>query len=103
MEREFMAEAQALIATMGGALLHAAPLPEEFDWPEPAEGAEGENVLYDSTRDYLDQVDIFRAYQGKHDDVGFAADRIVTKTCEQCGTPFTTSERELKKKYCTIR
>jgi hypothetical protein len=37
----------------------------EWEWPEPDEGNEAMNPLYSSRRDYVDQVDRFKAHQGK--------------------------------------
>jgi hypothetical protein len=34
-------------------------------WPEPNEGDEDDDPLYDSTRDYEEQIDRFKLYQGK--------------------------------------
>jgi hypothetical protein len=37
----------------------------EFDWPEPREADEWDNPLFDGIRDYLDQIDSYKAFQGK--------------------------------------
>jgi hypothetical protein len=39
--------------------------PDEIDWPEPIAGDEDNDPLFDSTRDYIEQVDRFKDYQGK--------------------------------------
>jgi hypothetical protein len=91
MEQQFVDEAEELIADMATWLADAAPDPELFDWPEPAEAAEWtDDPLYDSTRGYVEQVDRFRRHQGKDDDVRLVRDRMITKTCTECGKPFTT-------------
>ena len=102
MEQQFVDEAEELIAEMATWLADAAPDPELFDWPEPAEAEEwSDDPLYDSTRTYVEQVDRFREYQGEDADVRLARDRLVTKTCfnPDCGKSFETSDK--KKKYCS--
>jgi hypothetical protein len=42
-----------------------APDPELVDWPEPDEGNEDDDPLFDSTRDYIEQIDRFKRHQGK--------------------------------------
>jgi len=46
-------------------LKEAAPDPASIDWPEPEEGDEADDALFDSTRDYLDQIARYRQHQGK--------------------------------------
>jgi hypothetical protein len=99
-EEQLVKDAEALLETMGNEMWDAAPDPATYDWPEPAEGDEDDDALYHSTRDYFDQLNIFRAHQGKDDEVGYALDRIVAKTCAVCGDPFIATGKALKKKYC---
>jgi hypothetical protein len=104
MERQFVDEAEELTADMAAWLADAAPDPELFDWPEPAEADEDDDdPLYDSRRTYVEQVDRFRAYQGEDADVRLAQDRVVTKTCfdPKCGKVFETTARVGKQKYCS--
>jgi hypothetical protein len=42
-----------------------APDPDEINWPEPADGDEDDDALFDSTRSYIEQIDRFKAHQGK--------------------------------------
>jgi hypothetical protein len=37
----------------------------EIDWPEPAEGDEDPNPLFDSTRDYVEQIDRYKRFQDR--------------------------------------
>lgn len=37
----------------------------EANWPEPEDGDEDDNPLFDSTRDYVEQIDCYKAFQGK--------------------------------------
>ncbi|MFG3593297.1 hypothetical protein [Bradyrhizobium sp. RDI18] len=41
------------------------PDPDAFEWPSPAEGVEFEDPLFDSRRDYLDQIDRYARFKGK--------------------------------------
>jgi len=99
MEDRLVAQAETVLAQMKAALEVAAPDPDLFDWPEPAEGDEDDDALYASTRDYVEQVDVYRAHRGDDEDVGLAADRVITKSCTVCGKSFDTpNERKL---YCS--
>jgi hypothetical protein len=42
-----------------------APDPDTLQWPEPAEGDEYDNPLFDSQRPYLEQIDRYKRHQGK--------------------------------------
>jgi hypothetical protein len=42
-----------------------APDPDLIDWPEPADGDEDDDPLFDSTRDYVEQIDRYKAFQDK--------------------------------------
>jgi hypothetical protein len=43
----------------------ATPIVDEVDWPAPKEGNEDRNPLFDSTRSYIEQIDVFKHHQGK--------------------------------------
>jgi hypothetical protein len=102
MERQFIEEAEPLIADMATWLAVAAPDPELFDWPEAAEADEDDDdPLYDSTRPFIEQVDCFRAYQGKDADVRLSRDRIVTKTCLASDCLKILDATETKQKFCS--
>jgi hypothetical protein len=57
----------------------------DFDWPEPAEGDEDDDPLFDSTRDYFEQNDRYRVHQGTPEDAEFTTYQLV---CEACGETF---------------
>jgi hypothetical protein len=42
-----------------------APDPTEIDWPEPAEGVEDGDPLFDSTRGYVEQIDRYKKHQDR--------------------------------------
>jgi hypothetical protein len=41
------------------------PDPDDLIWPDPAEGDEREVPLFDSRRDYVTQIDVYKEFQGK--------------------------------------
>ena len=51
--------------TIAEELESEAPDPAEMDWPEPDDGDEDEDPLFDSTRDYVEQANRFKEHQGK--------------------------------------
>jgi hypothetical protein len=66
-ELEFALEAEAepLFETMTEELEAEAPDVDHYEWPEPKDADEDPDPLFDSTRDYLDQVERYKAQQGK--------------------------------------
>jgi len=50
---------------MSDALDEAAPDPDDVEWPEPEDGDEDPDPLFDSTRDYVEQIDRYKRHQGK--------------------------------------
>ena len=42
-----------------------APDLSEVEWPEPKPGDEDPDPLFDSRRDYVQQIDTYKAFQGK--------------------------------------
>jgi cell division septum initiation protein DivIVA len=100
MEQPLVAEVETLIAQINAEFDEVVPDPDQFDWPEP-EADEWDNPLYDSTRTYVEQVDVYREHRGDDDDVGLANDRVLTKTCKRpgCGKMFTTPTK--KKLFCS--
>jgi hypothetical protein len=76
-------------------LVNEAPSADEFDWPEPDEGDEDDNPLYDSTRDYLSQIDAYRDHQGKGgDDKTLRPQHALI--CEVCGKGYTSWQSSCK-------
>jgi vacuolar-type H+-ATPase subunit H len=99
MEQPLVAEAETLITRLNVEFDEVVPSPDQFDWPEPA-ADEWDNPLYNSTRTYVEQVDVYRAHRGDDEDVGLAIDRKVTKTCV-CGESFSTANP--RKVFCSSR
>jgi hypothetical protein len=88
--------AEPILDAIRTELQAAQPDIHSYDWPEPAEGDEEPNPLFDSTRSYLDQVDAYRAHQGKTIDEAMIA---VTCTCQRCGRKFTATRCSAK--FCS--
>jgi hypothetical protein len=62
-----------------------APDEGDYDWPDPSdfEGEEDDDPLYDSSRDYVEQIDRYKEHQGK------PTERVsFERVCEQCGEVF---------------
>jgi hypothetical protein len=51
--------------TITEALRDEAPDVDQIDWPEPREGDEDDDPLFDSTRDYVEQIDRYKEHQDK--------------------------------------
>jgi hypothetical protein len=43
-------------------------VPTDYEWPEPDDGDEDEDPLFDSRRSYMEQIDRYKAYQDKPTD-----------------------------------
>ena len=55
----------SLQQTIAEELEEEAPDPDTVEWPEPEEGDEDDDPLFDSTRGYVEQIDRFKEHQGK--------------------------------------
>jgi hypothetical protein len=51
--------------TVAADLRNAAPDVGDNEWPEPADGDEDDDPLFDSTRDYVDQIDHYKEHQDR--------------------------------------
>src|SRR5262249_4441570 len=58
-------------------------MPSTFEWPDPAEGDEDADPLFDSSRSYVDQIDRYRRQQGKPEQAD-----LQTVCCAHCNQPF---------------
>jgi hypothetical protein len=90
---------------MAEELAAEAPDADSYDWPQPREGKEDDDPLYDSTRGYIEQIDRYKKHQGKP--IERKPITRHTKTCEApgCGKTFTSIRRDAKacSKKCTER
>jgi hypothetical protein len=81
----FQERAGPVLEAVDADLSAEAPDVEDYDWPEPAEGDEDDDPLFDSNRDYFEQIDRYRVHQGKPEDAEFKTYEL---TCEVCGETF---------------
>jgi hypothetical protein len=85
LQSEFKDGAQPVFDAIEADLAAELPSADDYKWPEPKDGDEDDDPLYDSSRDYLDQLARYREHQGKPEDAGF---KLYDLTCQQCGEPF---------------
>jgi hypothetical protein len=100
-ERDFETKARPILEAMNGALAEDVPDAGSFDWPEPAEGEEHDDPLFDSTRTYLDQIERYHQHQGKTTEVELWQDRKITCVCARCGKDFPASASRKQAKVCS--
>jgi hypothetical protein len=73
-----------------------AEAPYEFTWPEPADATEWEDPLFDSNRDYVEQMDRYKAWQDKPTGYSFQTTEL---NCVVCGEPFVSKTKETR--FCS--
>ncbi len=79
----FEKKAKPVLRKIERDLTDEAPDVDNFEWPEPDDGDEDDDPLFDSTRDYVEQVDRYKEHQGK------TIERKTTeKVCPECGETF---------------
>jgi ElaB/YqjD/DUF883 family membrane-anchored ribosome-binding protein len=59
------AQYNAIHESVAQRLNEEAPDPDGYEWPEAADGDEDDDPLFDSRRDYVGQIDKYKAFQGK--------------------------------------
>lgn len=57
--------AEAVWQAITDSLERSAPDPDEIEWPEPSDGDEDPDPLFDSRRSYVEQIDRYKRHQGK--------------------------------------
>jgi hypothetical protein len=62
---EWEDRAKPLWQAVTNSLDEAVPDLDDAEWPEPAEGDEDRDPLFDSRRSYVQQIDRYKAHQGK--------------------------------------
>jgi hypothetical protein len=100
MENALEAQTQPVVDAMSDELEAEMPGLDDFEWPEPQEGYEDDDPLYDSSRGYLDQLERYRRHQGKAAPRGLR-ERTVSydRVCLWCDTPFTATAANAK--FCS--
>jgi hypothetical protein len=70
---------------------------EDIDWPEPDEGDDDDDPLFDSTREYLDQIARYKVHQGKSVEKPQRKKPVRHPlTCQRCGKPFMAGRRDAR-------
>jgi hypothetical protein len=80
-------------------LQEESPDVDDYEWPEPAEGDENPDPLFNSARDYVTQIHRYKRHQGKPIDPEPIGRKAITLTCEMCGKSFEAKQRN--RKYCS--
>lgn len=62
---EWKGHAKRVYQGMDARLEEEAPDPDDIEWPEPADGDEDADPLYDSDRGYVEQIERYKRHQGK--------------------------------------
>jgi predicted nucleic acid-binding Zn ribbon protein len=93
---EIIAEAEELASTIEEELSNEAPDADYLDWPLPDDGFE--NPLFDSTREYVEQMDRYKEHQGKPTERRERTFVVTTRKCITCGKSFEASRG---RKHCS--
>jgi hypothetical protein len=88
MERAFEDRAQPILDAIEADLDGSASA-DDYEWPEPEEGLEHDDPLFDSTRSYVEQVARYHEHQGKEPELILARDRMIDRVCIHCRTTFS--------------
>jgi hypothetical protein len=83
--KAFEKKAKPILRRIEDDLSDQAPDLNAYDWPDPDdfEGDEDDDPLFDSTREFVEQVDRFKEHQGKP-----ITGKAYDKVCPQCGETF---------------
>jgi hypothetical protein len=96
LERPLEERSRPLFETIAAELDAGAPAVDDYHWPEPVEGDEDPDPLFDSTRAYDEQLARYREHQGKPEDAGY---KTTLLTCVICEARFEA--RRSDKKTCS--
>jgi hypothetical protein len=81
--QEWQESARPVWDAIAASLAGKEPYLEEWEWPRPDNGDEDEDPLFDSSRDYVAQVDRYKAYVRKP-----TKRKTFSTICPACGTSF---------------
>jgi hypothetical protein len=94
--RAFENKAKPVLRRIEKDLDAEAPDVDAYDWPEPDDGDEDDDPLFDSTRDFIEQTDRYKEHQGKPTESTRKPYDFFTANCASCGEEFeATSRNEL--------
>jgi hypothetical protein len=75
-----------------------APDPGDFDWPDPPEG--WDDPLFDTSREYVEQIDRYKEHQGKRiDRKPRTVKKLYDLICAMCGAEFEAKRPDAK--FCS--
>jgi hypothetical protein len=90
--KAFKRKAAPILKKIEKELNAQAPDIDQYDWPEPEEGDEDPDPMFDSTRCYIDQIERYKEHQDKPTE---APERKKLDqyacTCENCGKSFESA------------
>jgi hypothetical protein len=98
MAEEEATAASSVLASMVSDLEAETPDMYDYDWPEPAAADEDPDPLFDSRRDYLDQLNRYHAHQGKPE--GGVSVKTFERVCVMCGKAFVANR--VQSKTCSV-
>jgi hypothetical protein len=93
----FEKRARPILEEIKQDLADEAPDVEDIDWPEAEEGDDDDDPLFDSKRDYVDQIARYKVHQGKS--VEKAERKKPTRhalTCVRCGKSFMAGRQDAR-------
>jgi hypothetical protein len=94
--KAFEKKAKPLLREIQKDLSDQVPDCNDYDWPDPSdfEGDEDDDPLYDSSRDYVEQIDRYKEHQDK------ATERVTyERVCVECGATFEAKSCDTK--FCS--
>jgi len=87
--KAFKRKATPILRKIQNDLDAEAPDIDSYEWPEPQDGDEDDDPMFDSTRSYLDQIDRYKRHQGKSSERKPRKQfKLHACTCEVCGKSF---------------
>jgi hypothetical protein len=92
----FKKKAKPVLRKIERDLEDEAPDVDSFEWPEADDGNDDDDPLFDSTRDYVEQVDRYKEHQDKPTERRIV-EKTLEKVCAECGAQFMTR----RGKYCS--
>jgi hypothetical protein len=94
--RAFEKKAKPVLRKIEKDLDAEAPDIDAYDWPQPDDGDEDDDPLFDSTRDFIEQTDRYKEHQDKPTESTRKAYDFFPAKCASCGAEFeATSRNEL--------
>jgi hypothetical protein len=100
-EGELVIDMEELIADMEEAMTAVEPDPDDTEWPEPSEGEDWSDPLFDSRRSYIEQNDRYARFKGREIRCSVAAIRRLVRSFRPSARPLPfldpTRQRRLRR------